>query len=1443
MSSDPSPAPPALPAALGRLADVLAEAAGGPRPTALELAEVLWLARQMDHRDEEQPVPREPRTPPVPRRPEPDDRPRPAPAPPREPAPAPPRAPLHLPAPRPAPGATTAPHASLLAPAPPMLPHPLALQRALRPLGRRVDAPCGRELDERATAERIARLGADPQWWLPVLRPARERWLRLHLVHDAGPTMPVWRPLVRELHTTLARSGLFRTVTGYRADPDGTVHGPAAPADGRTVLLLVSDCMGPQWREGPAGSRWHATLRRWARRMPVAVLQPLPEHLWRDTALPAVPGRLSAPHPAAPAAALAFTPYEPPDPYEADAPIVLPVLEPGPRWLANWAALLAMPGRTEVPAAGAALRGPLPADAGDRTDVSRLPAEDLVLRFRATASPEAFRLAGHLAVGRPHLPVMRLVQAAVEPDPQPRHLAEVILSGMLTTVLGPPGSYAFRPGVREVLLRSLPRSARESTTELLERIGGLIDTAAGRARGEFRAATPAESGRPQGVDGEAFAHVRQDSVRRLTQSRDAQELFAGRYRLLRRLGVAGASWLAEDTEDGDVKVVVRRHSPLMWADGGFEDMARRLAAVRHPRIAAVRDHGTAGGFTYLVREYVEGQPLTDRLAGSPQALGAAAAVALLPPLVDALDALHAHGRPHGRFRPSQVLLTASGPVLICLDGPPADTGSRAEDLRTLGHLLPSLCPVEELPPQPARELATARSELTSDLPGHQESGADRLRRLTWPSDRLRYWLLGPPKVTRGDRVLQIPPGSPRTLLGVLLLRGGTATLEELASELSPQPMGHDFVTRRLRDLRAALTPHADIVVVDGTVSLRPAPSTDDVDTLLAARLAGRARSADDPARRGELAREALKLWRGTPLDGVPGPAARAARAELDFLRRDLESLAAAASPWPTVSIRTASLRRSPEDRISLEAAVHEVFSRSLSPHQYEVLVREDGYLVHTDPAAPLLPLLVAVVRMFPGLLPAQARLCVTFPRAVPAERLSEGRHVVVPPALYEEFAASSAAARPPRFRPLWGASPQDPPLAWYCSLSPSADEEERELVRGPLVARDPRALAIPAPGRTAVVHLDADGPLTLLDPARPHHTAEDRVTTYYEVDLTPRQARHEMTLPSSGKGDFTAVAELSWRVEDPVAFVHARPADVAALLAAHVREQAARITGRHPVRRAAGAERAVDNELVRWPVPGLAVTCRVRLAPRGTLPPEPRAPGAADVPLSEVLAHAGTVLMGFEGPVARLFSAAAARAAALDLLALVGEHRDPEDALTGRPLAVQAVREASVHPLDVLRTFARDRLGPLLRARLDELELRAVPDAPTTHHCAALIRALHGSGRRVRVITDVSEEAARRYLEPYRLPLDGVHGRGDDLTRLMPDPDCLLRALDGAPASAAVLIGSSPAELAAARRLGLPFVGLARTAPLQRQLREAGCEISVRSLDPLLEAARALPPG
>ncbi|WP_062649304.1 SAV_2336 N-terminal domain-related protein [Streptomyces maremycinicus] len=1074
-----------------------------------------------------------------------------APAPPPAPAD---RVPLHLPTPAstagsgPGSGSGDAGDAGdrpVLAPAPPMLPHPLALQRALRPLKRTVPSTRARLLDERATADRIARLGAHPDVWLPVLRPARERWLRLLLVHDTGPTMPVWRPLVRELHTVLAQSGVFRTVTPYPATPDGAARQVPDPADGRTVALIVSDCTGPQWRPGPAGERWYRTLRHWATRMPLAVVQPLPEHLWPTTALPAEPGLLSCANRAAPLSGLTFTPYDPEAAPRPGAALPLPVLEPGAPWLANWAALVASPGGARTPGAVAWLP-PVPAPPGsagqESADPADLPAQDLVLRFRATASREAFRLAGHLALAVPSVPVMRLVQRAVNRDPRPQHLAEVILSGMLTTVPGPPGSYDFRPGVRDLLLRTLPRTTRGRTRELLDRIGGLIDEQAGRVTGEFRART----GPPDATTG-AFATVSAETVHRL----------------------GGSPRLPEtDTPTPDTP-------------------APETPAPETPEASGPE-------------------------AGAPQAG---------PSAVDGAEAGAAEG-------------VSSG--------------------------------------------------------GGVEAGA------------------------------------------VLLF---------------------------------------------------------EVDADLGAR---------------------------------------------------------------------------PETRITLEYAVHEVLARGdLTPQQYEVHVRGNGYAVRIRPEAYLLPVLAAALRGLPGPLagPAgQPPLRVTFldgpesPAPPAPPRSAAPVLLTVPPALYAAFAESSAASGPHRFRPLFGDAPDAPPPAWYCPLPPEegatgaggGPHDAGAPVRGPFLTRDLRQLGIPAPGRTAIVHTGPDSPLTLLDPVLPYEGRPPRPAAYYEVDLTPQHAVDRISLPSSGKGAFTAAVELTWRVEDPVAFVRAEPTGVSRRLLAHLLATGSQITRRHSVRRAAGAQRAVNSQLGRWPVPGLAVTCSVTLAPDYAPPPEVRRPaGTATRPLRELLADAETVLFGFDGPLTRLFTATTARAAALDLLALVAEHRDPEDALAGRPVGDPgaARRELFVHPLDVLRAFAQDRLGPLLRDRLDRLELSAVPDAPTTHHSVVLVRTLHDSGRRVGVATDVCAAAVHRHLENHRLPLPaGVHGRDDDLTLLTPNPHRLLHALRplGAPAATGVLIGSTLAELAAARAAGLRFLGLARNPTAEQALLGAGCDAVVPSLTPVLEAARTL---
>ncbi|MFE7126361.1 SAV_2336 N-terminal domain-related protein [Streptomyces sp. NPDC057617] len=691
-------------------------AVGGEPPTGRELAEALWLAARMRsgrgagsgpelglRPGVEAPVEAPPQavtsTPP---RGEPDqpDSPPTAQEPPTAPPP-PDRVELRTPTPPllAPPPALPGGESTVLAPAPPMLSRPLALQRALRPLRRTVPSAHERELDEAGTAHRIAALGVPRGRWLPVLRPAPERWLHLRLVLDDGPTMAMWRPLARDLFTAFGQTGAFRTVEWVRLGADGTVP-PGQWSAGRTAVLVISDAMGPQWREGPAGRRWYRTLRNWARSLPVTLVQPLPERMWQHTAPAPVPGLFSTPGPGAPNGALRFRPYD----GEARG-VPVPVLEPAPEWLAHWAGLVASPGGGEFPGAAALLPSgpwPEPRDGGEGLVPGDAPAEELVLRFRSVASPQAVRLASHLAVGAPHLPVMRLVQAAVETRPQPQHLAEVVLSGMLTAVPGPAGSYAFRPGVRDLLLSALPRTGLARTVGLLERVGAEIEVRAGTAPGEFRALLGGGGGNGTGAGdaagraaGDAFALVSRESVRLLRGPEPVREpepeptsapepepapdtdgrLLARRYRLLEILGRGEQSvvWRAYDQRENrpvavkllhpggpQVKAVSTRAQNLHLRE------IRAAAALRHPGITPIHDFGVADDTTFfLVMELLNGRSLDELMAESGhRPLPVADVADIGHQVLDALSHAHRQGIWHRYLTPANIVRLTDGTVKI-----------------------------------------------------------------------------------------------------------------------------------------------------------------------------------------------------------------------------------------------------------------------------------------------------------------------------------------------------------------------------------------------------------------------------------------------------------------------------------------------------------------------------------------------------------------------------------------------------------------------------------------------------------------------------------------------------------------------------------------------------------------------------------------------------------
>ncbi|GAA2603569.1 SAV_2336 N-terminal domain-related protein [Actinomadura fulvescens] len=456
----------------------------GPDTDARELSEILWLACHATPPQGPEGVPGPPLTPGTahdglpPHESDHEGAAAPHPPPPRPGQPA----ALH---PRPSAPESGGDATEILVPTAPMLADPLAVQRALRPLKRRVASPLRTELDEGATAARIADTGL----WVPVLTPAPERWLSLILVVDTGPAMRLWRPLARELTETIVRQGAFRDVHVTYLNESGRVSSsPTAPARspttlidpaGRHAALVLSDCSGRHWWDGRAPR----AVRAWAQTGPTAILQPLPERLWRRTAAPTTPGLASLPRPGAPNTELSFMPYD----GEAPGGPPIPVLEIAPRWLSGWASLVAGAGPqpTAVAAPTATTSAPVHRE-------RELPPEERVRRFLVTASPEAAELAAHVAVSVPSLPVMRLIQHRVLGESGPGQLAEVLLSGLLRPV--GPSQYEFVRGAREALLAGLPRPEAWHTRRVLEHVSAEIERRAGSAAETFRALLPSPEG-------------------------------------------------------------------------------------------------------------------------------------------------------------------------------------------------------------------------------------------------------------------------------------------------------------------------------------------------------------------------------------------------------------------------------------------------------------------------------------------------------------------------------------------------------------------------------------------------------------------------------------------------------------------------------------------------------------------------------------------------------------------------------------------------------------------------------------------------------------------------------------------------------------------------------------------------------------------------------------
>ena len=327
----------------------------------------------------------------------------------------------------------------------------LSIGRSLRPLMMKVPSRTNFRLDEEATAERVA----DSDRWNPVLRPESSCWLDVVLVVDESPSMSIWRDTVFEFKELLERQGAFSNVQAKSLQYDkdnkelklhsrlsSSLSVPISPKElvdpaNRRLVIIVSDCVARYWHNGLI----YKISEEWSLKNRVTLLQMLPYDLWNRTGLKKydqVYLRNTNPHHTNDRFLIEKTSINfgledllpkrnSKEKYKQDQKIPIITLES--RSLFPWSKSLIGHGGLSIP--GVLLQHPDKLIYEEHSEPEMDSQLDPVTVFRATASPEAYKLARYLAAVPLTLPIMRLVQRVLLPETRQIHLAEVILSRLV----------------------------------------------------------------------------------------------------------------------------------------------------------------------------------------------------------------------------------------------------------------------------------------------------------------------------------------------------------------------------------------------------------------------------------------------------------------------------------------------------------------------------------------------------------------------------------------------------------------------------------------------------------------------------------------------------------------------------------------------------------------------------------------------------------------------------------------------------------------------------------------------------------------------------------------------------------------------------------------------------------------------------------------------------
>ena len=116
-----------------------------------------------------------------------------------------------------------------------------------------------------------------------------------------------------------------------------------------------------------------------------------------------------------------------------------------------------------------------------------------------------------------------------------------------------------------------------------------------------------------------------------------------------------------------------------WGKDRFMREAQTLARFAHKNIVKVFRYFEGNGTCYMVMAYEDGQSMEQALAADPTRWDTQAMLAVLMPLLDGLESVHAAGFLHRDIKPANIVLRSSdgSPVLIDFGAARAPTSSEA----------------------------------------------------------------------------------------------------------------------------------------------------------------------------------------------------------------------------------------------------------------------------------------------------------------------------------------------------------------------------------------------------------------------------------------------------------------------------------------------------------------------------------------------------------------------------------------------------------------------------------------------------------------------------------------------------------------------------------------------------------------------------------------------